>query len=273
MPKNSSLFLWKTTKNPPLDKPDGMGYTGTEVKRNEYEQPGIQPLCQQPGGSVPPLEGYPVGVLRGRSHLRGGAGAVHPVPEPGGQQGRRGRLDIHHPDFPGLPAHRAGRVRQHRQAGGSGHPGAHHRLFQRHGIPGAGVQERGLRHRHRRQAVYCGGAGAGLWDLGQRGVRRGLVAVPDGKIEEIKAGGVGRNFGKKFLPAFNVRSTSIEKLLRWQSDHSGFLCASPVFAARSSARCRWSWRHFMPCAFGNARKFLLTSAASKYRLDFLSAFL
>lgn len=44
----------------------------------------------------------------------------------------------------GGAAHRAGPVRQDRQAGGGGYSGAHHRLCQRHGLPGAGIQKRGL---------------------------------------------------------------------------------------------------------------------------------
>ena len=44
------------------------------------------------------------------------------------------------------------------------HAGAHHRLRQRHGLSGAGVQKRGVHHRHRGQAVHRGGAGPGVWD-------------------------------------------------------------------------------------------------------------
>ena len=57
--------------------------------------------------------------------------------------------------------------------------------------PALEFKSEGPGHRHRGKAVHRGRAGAGLWDLGQRGVRRGLVAVPDGKIEEIKAGALG----------------------------------------------------------------------------------
>lgn len=38
------------------------------------------------------------------------------------------------------------------------HAGAHHRLRQRYGLSGAGVQKRGVHHRHRGQAVHRGWA-------------------------------------------------------------------------------------------------------------------
>ncbi len=58
------------------------------------------------------------------------------------QDRRDGRIG--HPHRGGGPAHRPGLVRQAGQAGGGGDPGAHHRLCQRHGLPGPGVQDRGL---------------------------------------------------------------------------------------------------------------------------------
>ena len=57
--------------------------------------------------------------------------------------------------------------------------GTHHRLFQCRDLPGAGLQIRGLRHRHGGQNVHRGRAGHYLRHAGERGVRHSSNAGTD----------------------------------------------------------------------------------------------
>lgn len=77
----------------------------------------------------------------------------------GGRKGGGKRLGIHLPDLPQCPVHRAGLVRKAGKIRRCRHPGAHYGLCQRHGIPGAGVQDRGLRAGGGGKAVHHRRAG------------------------------------------------------------------------------------------------------------------